>query len=154
MTFLLAAGLLAMLRQVPGKPESKGVNLKADIAEGVRWLLNHHLLRILALTMSVANVVSAGFRCVRALREAAAWARRTRLRSPSRHLRRRWSGRDVDRSTAAARGPVRGAAHARVAQLWPVAVGILVLFGVHTMVWGVIVVTIGQRDVLSGLLGR
>lgn len=31
---------------------------------------------------------------------------------------------------------------------------ILVLFGVHTMVWGVIVVTIRQRDVPSGLLGR
>lgn len=59
-TFLLAAGLLASLRAAPGKPEPRSTSLKADIAEGVRWLMNHRLLRTLAVTMAVANVVFCG----------------------------------------------------------------------------------------------
>ncbi|MFC0106807.1 MFS transporter [Kibdelosporangium aridum] len=56
-SFLVAAGLVAMVTRAPRRLEPKKTNLKADIKEGVRWLMNHRVLRTLAMTMSVANVV-------------------------------------------------------------------------------------------------
>ncbi|WP_202818923.1 MFS transporter [Actinosynnema sp. ALI-1.44] len=166
-TFLLAAGLLATLRQVPGRPEPKNTNLRADIAEGVNWLMNHRLLRTLALTMSAANVVFCGGFAVFVL-----------------YVKQRLGLDDLGYglllTTFAVGGLVGTLVTPRLArlvpakvllrgglvvetlthlalaatQLWQVAAAVLVLFGVHTMVWGTIVVTIRQRDVPSGLLGR
>nr|WP_042196075.1 MFS transporter [Kibdelosporangium sp. MJ126-NF4]CEL22388.1 Antibiotic efflux protein [Kibdelosporangium sp. MJ126-NF4]CTQ89243.1 Antibiotic efflux protein [Kibdelosporangium sp. MJ126-NF4] len=166
-TFLLAAGLLATLRAVPQRPEPRNTSLRADVAEGVRWLANHRLLRTLALTMSVANVAFCAAFAVFVL-----------------YVRQRLGLDEIGYGlllTTFAVGGLAGTLLAprlervvrarvllrlglvvetlthltlAVTQLWPVAAGILVLFGVHTMVWGVIVVTIRQRDVPDGLLGR
>lgn len=59
-TFVVAAVLVAATRPVAGDVAPVRGDLRGDIAEGVRWLWSHRLLRTLALTMGVANVAFCG----------------------------------------------------------------------------------------------
>ncbi|WP_217281265.1 MFS transporter [Kibdelosporangium persicum] len=166
-TFLLAAGLLARLSTGPGKREPAHTSLGKDIVEGVRWLKNHRVLRTLAITMCAANVVFCGAFAVFVL-----------------YVRQRLGLDDLGYGlllTTFAIGGLAGAAAAPGLQRkiparmllraglvveilthltlaastrWPIVAGVLVVFGVHTMVWGGIVLTIRQRTVPEGLFGR
>lgn len=166
-SFLVAAGLVATVTRAPRRLEPKKTNLKADIKEGVRWLMNHRVLRTLAMTMSVANVVFCAAFAIFVLYVqqrlgltevgygallttfaiggliGAVIAPRLQRRLPAKHLLR--AGLIVETLT-----------HLVLAITgdWLVASAILVVFGVHTTVWGNIVITMRQRVVPDGLLGR
>ena len=56
LTFVVAMLLAAGMRPVPAEAAEPRGSVRADIAEGVRWLWSHRLLRTLALSMAVANV--------------------------------------------------------------------------------------------------
>lgn len=61
-TFGIAAALVFMLAgqfAPKGKVSSGRINWKTEIAEGVRWLWNHHLLRSLAFLLGAANGLQA-----------------------------------------------------------------------------------------------
>ncbi|BCJ40327.1 MFS transporter [Actinoplanes ianthinogenes] len=167
-SFVAAAVLIAGLPAVPrpATPERRD-NLRADIAAGLRWLWRHRLLRTLAAAMGVANIafcaafavfvlyardrlglsgVGYGFLlttfAVGGLAGAgfATWL--SRRFGAGRVLR---AGLIVEIIThltlAVTTNPL-------------VAGGIIVIFGVHTMVWGVLVSTIRQRAVPDELRGR
>ncbi|MCE7002696.1 MFS transporter [Kibdelosporangium philippinense] len=51
-SFLIAAALIAGIAKTPEHPKKQ-----ADVKEGIRWLMNHRVLKTLAITMSLANVV-------------------------------------------------------------------------------------------------
>ncbi|MGY0231763.1 MFS transporter [Longispora urticae] len=141
--------------------------LRAEIAEGVRWLWHHPLLRALALGMGLANVAfCAAFatfvlyaRDRLGLSEVGygvlltAFAVGGLLGSVlSGRLRARFGATALLRAGLV----VELLTHVTLAVTrtpW-VAATVIVLFGVHSMVWGVIVVTLRQRVVPDGLLGR
>jgi predicted MFS family arabinose efflux permease len=141
--------------------------LTAEIREGVRFLFGHRLLRTLAVTMAVANLVFCGAFAVFVLYAKErlglsgvgygvlliAFAvggflgtlvapRLIRVVGPSPLLR---IGLLIE-----------AALHATLALTRTplVAALMIVLFGIHTTVWGVVVTTIRQRDVPSALFGR
>jgi predicted MFS family arabinose efflux permease len=167
LTFVVAAVLVAAMRPAPKEPVRPRGDLRADIAEGVRGLWSHRLLRTLALSMGVGNVALCGAFAAFIL-----------------YARERLGLTDVGYGfllTTFAVGGVLGTAvagrlqtsfgagrmlraglvvevltHLTLAitrQPW-VAATILTVFGVHTMVWGVIVTTLRQRAVPDRLLGR
>jgi predicted MFS family arabinose efflux permease len=169
-SFAAAAALVAGIRippPVPAAGPGRRPSLKADIAEGVRWLWRHKLLRTLAVTMAFGNVVFCAAFAIFVLYS------RDRLGLSS-------VGYGV-LLTAFAVGGLLGtvlaprllrqvsavlllrvgllievALHATLAATtlpW-VAAMMIVVFGIHTMVWGVVVVTIRQRSVPSRLYGR
>ncbi len=168
LTFALSAALLAGLRSVPAPPaERPRTRLRADIAEGVRWLLRHRLLRTLALTMAVGNVVfcaafaifvlyaterlgltSVGYGvllvafAVGGLLGTVVAPRLIRSIGPPTMLR---AGLVVETALHATLALTRSP--------WAVA-AMIVVFGVHTTVWGVIVTTVRQRDVPPAMYGR
>lgn len=167
LTFVVAAVLVAAMRPAPKEPVRPRGDLRADIAEGVRGLWSHRLLRALALSMGVGNVAFCGAFAAFIL-----------------YARERLGLTDVGYGfllTTFAVGGVLGTAVAGRLQTWfgagrmlraglvvevlthltlaitrqPwVAATILTVFGVHTMVWGVIVTTLRQRAVPDRLLGR
>ncbi|GAB2836254.1 MFS transporter [Actinoallomurus bryophytorum] len=165
-SFVAASVLVAGMRSVPAEPRSRGT-LRGDIAEGVRWLWSRRLLRCLALSMGIANVAFCGAFAVFVL-----YAReRLGLSGVGYGLLlttfavggltgtfvagrlQRWFG-----TTSVLRAGlfVEALTHLTLAvtrKPW-LAAAILVVFGVHTMVWGVIVTTLRQRAVPDRLLGR
>jgi MFS family permease len=166
LTFVAASVLVAGMRSVPAEPRPPAT-LRGDIAEGVRWLWSMRLLRCLALSMGIANVAFCGAFAVFVL-----YARE--------RLGLSGVGYGLLLTTFAVGGlagtAVAGRLQAWFGATWVLRVGlvvealthltlattrrpwlaaaILVVFGVHTMVWGVIVTTLRQRAVPGRLLGR
>lgn len=166
-TFVVAMLLVAGMRRVPAEADESFGSVRGDIADGVRWLWSHRLLRSLALSMGVANVAFCGAFAVFVL-----------------YARQRLGLSDVGYGfllTTFAVGGLVGTAVAgrlqrRLGATWLLRTGlvveavthltlaltrqpwlaatVLVVFGVHTMVWGVIVTTLRQRLVPDRLLGR
>jgi Na+/melibiose symporter-like transporter len=159
------AGASPADRDLPVAREGRG--LRADIADGLRWLWGHRLLRTLAAAMGVANIafcaafavfvlyarerlglsdVGFGFLlttfAVGGLAGAGFATRLSRRFGAGTVLR---AGLIVEAVThltlALTRNPL-------------VAGGIIVIFGVQTMVWGVLAATIRQRAVPDHLRGR
>jgi MFS family permease len=167
LTFVAAMLLVAGMRAAPAEAAGPRGSVRGDIAEGVRWLWSHRLLRSLALSMGVANIAFCGAFAVFVL-----YARR-RLglsdvgygfllttfavggllgTAAAGRLQKRFGATRVLRTGLV----VEAVTHLTLALTrhpW-VAAAVLVVFGVHTMVWGVIVTTLRQRLVPDRLLGR
>ncbi|RDI42780.1 MFS transporter [Nocardia mexicana] len=167
-SFCAAAALVATVRAA-SKPaiSTANISVREDIASGLRWLWRHRLLRTLALSMGVGNVAfCAAFAtfvlyaherlgvsgvgygllltasAVGGLLGTLAAGRLRSWLGAATLLR---AGLGVEAATHLALAVVRSP--------WAAAM-ILVMFGIHTMVWGVIVVTTRQRQVPDHLLGR
>ncbi|WUH99787.1 MFS transporter [Spirillospora sp. NBC_00431] len=166
-TFVVAAVLVAATRPVAGDVAPVRGDLRGDIAEGVRWLWSHRLLRTLALTMGVANVAFCGAFAVFVLyaRERlglsdvgygfllTTFAVGGLVGTAIASRLQKWLGAGW---LLRAGLVVEGVTHLSLAitrQPWVAAVT-LIAFGVHTMVWGVIATTVRQRAVPARLLGR
>ena len=141
--------------------------MRAEVAAGLRWLWRHRLLRTLAVTMAFGNLVfcaafaifvlysherlglsSVGYGFL--LTTFAAGGLLGTLVAP-RLLR-------VVGATPLLRAGllIEVALHATLAATTSplVAGAMIIVFGVHTVVWGVVVVTIRQRTVPSSMFGR
>ncbi len=167
-TFLVAGALLALLRPLPlpAVPRVPGT-LRADIAEGLRALWRQPALRLLAVCLAVMNVLfCAAFAAfvlyaehrlglapvaygvllsvwaVGGLLGALAAARLRARFGPGLLLR---VGLLIEIATEVVLATTRAP--------W-VAAAVLVLFGVHTTVWGVVTMSIRQRLVPDELRGR
>jgi MFS family permease len=179
LTFAASAALIASIRSVspPRRPAADAVapadgppapaGIRSEVAEGIRWLFRHRLLRTLAITMAVGNLVFCAAFAIFVL-----------------YARERLGLTDVGYGTllvAFAVGGLLGTlvaprlfAHFSSAVLlrcgllvevalhttlalttspW-VAALMIVVFGIHTSVWGVVVTTIRQRDVPQFMYGR
>jgi MFS family permease len=167
LTFAVAAALMATIRPIPAPPPEPRQNLSVEIADGVRWLWQHRLLRTLAVTMGLANVAF-----------CAAFA--TLVLYAQHRLGLSDVGYGLLLTTFAVGGLLGTGLAPRLQRIFGagtllragllvelvthatlavttkplVAAGILIVFGIHTMVWGVIVVTLRQRVVPHNLLGR
>jgi MFS family permease len=139
--------------------ESRRASIRADIAEGVRWLFRHRLLRTLAITMAVGNVVfSAAFSifvlyCTErlGLTEVGYGVLLTAFAVGG------VAGTFLAPRLIATFGPsplLRGGLLIEVARTPAVAAGMIVIFSIHAAVWGIVVTTVVQRDVPSTLYGR
>jgi MFS family permease len=137
------------------------------IGEGLRWLWRHRLLRTLAISMGVGNVVLCA-----AFASLVLYARHRLGLSEvgygyllitfavggllgtltAARLRRRFGSPTLLRAGLV----VETATHVSLAVVTDPrpAAAVLVVFGMHTMVWGVIVTTVIQRAVPDRLLGR
>lgn len=167
LTFAVAAALVATIRPIPAPPPAPRRGLRAEIAEGVRWLWEHRLLRTLAVSMGLANVafcaafatlvlyarqrlglsdVGYGF----LLTTFAVGGLLGTVLAPS--LQRTFGSGVLLRAGLV----VEVVTHTTLAITTTplVAAAILIVFGIHTVVWGVIVVTLRQRVVPQNLLGR
>ncbi|GAA5083882.1 MFS family permease [Thermocatellispora tengchongensis] len=168
-TFLVAAALTSAVRVAPaGRPaEAGGRSLRREVAAGVRWLWRHRLLRTLAASMAVSNVAFCAPFAVFALYAqqrlhltevgygvlltaygvgglvGTALASRLQARLGARTLLR--AGLVLETATHAV---LAATTHPLVAG------GILIAFGVHSVIWGVIVATLFQRSVPDELRGR
>ncbi|GIJ25198.1 MFS transporter [Micromonospora qiuiae] len=172
LTFAVSAALIATLRPRQAEPATPahappGRSLRGDIAEGVRWLWRHRLLRTLALSMGLANVAFCAAFAVFVL-----------------YCRQRLGLSDLGYGfllTAFAVGGLAGTAVAarlgralgnrallRAGLLievathlvlavtttpW-VAAATIIVFSLHGMIWGVTVASIRQRLVPAELRGR
>lgn len=168
LTFVAAAVLIARLRTVPPPaPVMPASSVASDISAGVRWLWRHRLLRTLAVTMGVGNLVFCAAFAIFVLYSTS-------------HLGLTPVGYGLLLTTFAAGGLlgtllaprllrtagatpllragllVEVALHATLAATGsaPVAGAVIVVFGVHTVVWGVVVTTIRQRTVPPAMFGR
>jgi MFS family permease len=167
LTFVVASLLVASMRPAPLEAVQSRGDLRGDIAEGIRWLWSHRLLRSLALSMGMANVAFCSAFAVFVL-----FARQRLGLSDVGYgfllttfavgglLGTAVAGRLQERFGATwvlrAGLVVEVVTHLTLAltrQPW-LAASILVVFGVHTMVWGVVVTTLRQRAVPDRLLGR
>ncbi|MFI6076079.1 MFS transporter [Actinoplanes sp. NPDC051343] len=167
LTFGASALLVASIRPLPAPSPSRAGRLSAEIAEGVRFLFGHRLLRTLAVTMAVANLVFCAAFAIFVLYAMqrlglsdvgygvlllafAAGGLLGTLVAP-RLLRA------VGASLLLRLGLlVEVALHATLALTTTplVAASMIVIFGIHTTVWGVVVTTIRQRDIPAALFGR
>ncbi|WP_436530202.1 MFS transporter [Actinoplanes sp. HUAS TT8] len=167
-SFVVAAGLIASLRLGPPVPAVHDRrDLRVEIGEGLRWLGRHRLLRTLATGMGVANIAFCAAFAVFVL-----------------YARERLGLSDVGYgfllTTFAVGGLVGAGSAARLAHRFgtarvlraglivevithltlavttnPIVAGsVIVIFGVHTTVWGVLVASIRQRTVPDQLRGR
>jgi MFS family permease len=166
-SFVIAAVLIAVLRNVPAQAPVERRTVRAEIGEGLRWLWRHEVLRTLGLCLCLMNLTLMGAVSILVLYSG------ERL-----GLDPRWFGlllsaiavggllgtavssRLIDRfgPTALLRvglvieaGTHLGLALAR--DVW-VAGAILAVFGVHAVVWNVITQSIRQREVPDELRGR
>jgi predicted MFS family arabinose efflux permease len=165
LTFGVSALLVASIRPLPA-PEPSG-RLRSEIGAGVRFLFAHRLLRTLAATMAVANLVFCAAFAIFVL-----------------YAKERLGLSDVGYGVlllAFAAGGFLGTLIAPrllrvVGASWLLRLGLLVeaalhttlalttsplvaalmivIFGIHTTVWGVVVTTIRQRDVPAVMFGR
>jgi MFS family permease len=166
-TFVLAAVLVAAMRPVPADEPRPGGHLRLDIAEGLSRLWHHRLLRTLAATMGVANIVFCGAFAIFVL-----YARRRLGLSEVGYgyllmtfaaggllgtaavgrLRSRFGATTLLRAGLV----VETCTHLVLAfttATW-LAATTLVVFAVHAMVWGAIATSVMQRSVPDRLLGR
>ena len=167
-TFLVAALCLAAIRWRPPRREpAPPTTVYADIAEGLRALWARAPLRLLAVTLSVMNVLfCAAFAAFVLYAERrlglapvgygvllSVWALGGLLGSVvAGRLTDRFRSGDLLRAGLV----VEVATHLTLAVTTSpyVAAPVLVLFGVHTMVWGVVVTSLRQRLVPDRLRGR
>ncbi|MFB9251745.1 MFS transporter [Sphaerisporangium melleum] len=167
LTFLVAAALTSAIHITPAKQPVAGDSVREDIATAIRWLWRHRLLRTLAVSMGVANVAFCAAFAIFALyaqqrlgltevgyglllttfgigglaggllvpRLGARFGTRTLLRG----------GLIVEIIT-----------HAVLAATTEplIAAAILIIFGVHSVNWGIVVTTGFQRAVPDELRGR
>lgn len=166
-TFIAAAILVASMRAAPVVQPARSRPLRLDIAEGIRFVWTNQLIRTLGVSMAVANFAfgaafsvfvlyvrdrlglsTAGYGLLLttfgvgglAGTAASGWLRR-RIGATA-LLRAGLFLEAVTHFTLAA-----------TRQAW-VAAAILVAFGVHTMVWGVVATTVRQQATPNRLLGR
>lgn len=166
-SFAVAAALLATIRPIPAPLREPRHSLRTEIATGVRWLWRNELLRTLAVSMGLANVVfGAAFAIfVLYVRERLGLAEvgyglmlttfavgglLGTLLAP--RLKARFGAAVLLRAGLLVEVMTHLTLAATTTPL--VAAAVLVAFGIHTMVWGVIVLTLRQRLVPGGLLGR
>ncbi len=168
-TFLAAAALLSLLpRQVGRSSEPvERRRLRVEIAEGVRWLWHHRVLRMLAVSLSLMNLTLFGAFSILVLYA------RDRLGLPeigyglllacsavgglagsvvAGPLERRFGASLLLRVGLV----IETATHlvfALTRSPWVAGVTYLV-FGLHAIVWGVVTLSIRQRVVPARLLGR
>jgi MFS family permease len=168
--FLLAALLLCRLRWRPTaevvESRSRGW-LRRDVAEGLHWLWHHPGVRLLAVVLGVMNVTFMAAFAVWVLYaldrlglSAAGFGLLLTASAAGGLVGAASTGRLTDRFGAAtllrAGLLVETAVHVVLALTrspW-VAGAAMVAFGAHAAVWGIVVVTIRQRLVPPGLLGR
>lgn len=168
LTFAVAAALVATIRPIPALPPvAPRRSLREEITDGVRWLFGHQLLRTLAVSMGLANLAFCA-----AFATLVLYARQRLGLSDlgfgfllttfavgglvGTVLAPRLQ-RIVGAGTLLRAGlVVEFVTHVTLAITTTplVAAAILIVFGIHTMVWGVIVVTLRQRVVPAHLLGR
>jgi predicted MFS family arabinose efflux permease len=165
-TFGVSALLVASIRPLPAPPERSG-RLTSEISSGVRFLFAHRLLRTLAVTMAGANLVFGAAFAVFVLYATqrlglsdigygvlllafAVGGFLGTLVAP-RLLRAVGASRLLRLGLL-----VEAALHTTLALTTNplVAALMIVIFGIHTTVWGVIVTTIRQRDIPAELFGR
>lgn len=142
-------------------------SLRADVAEGVRWLWRHRLLRTLAVTMAFGNLVFCAAFAIFVLYSAdrlglsgvgygvlltafAGGGLAGTLVAPA--LLRIAGATTLLRAGLFAEVALHATLAATTVPL--VAAAMIVVFGVHTVVWGVVATTIRQRAVPSELFGR
>jgi predicted MFS family arabinose efflux permease len=168
-TFVAAAMLVASMRATPAvhAEPARSRPLRLDIAEGIRWVWKHQLIRTLSVSMAVANFAfgaafsvfvlyvrarlglsAAGYGLLLTTfgiggllgTAASGWLRRTL--GAAALLR---AGLFLEAVTHLTLAVTR--------QAW-VAAAILIAFGVHSMVWGVTVSIVRQVATPNHLLGR
>ena len=169
-TFAVSAVLVATIRVVSPATSAVSVarpRLWAEIGAGVRWLWRHRLLRTLAVTMAVGNIV---FCAAFAIFVLYAYQRLGLTEIGYGVLLVAFAvggllgtlvaptliGR-LDASPLLRAGLlIEVALHATLAATRSpyAAAAMIVIFGVHTTVWGVVVTTIRQRDVPAAMFGR
>lgn len=175
-SFLAAAAIMSTVRTAAPPASEDGPkapaadarpSLLAEVGEGVRWLRGHRLLRTLALCMGLGNLVYCAAFAVFViyardrlgvseqgygfllLTFAVGGLLGTGLAT---RLEARFGAATLLRAGLA----IEAITHLCLAltdQVW-VAVPVLIVFGVHTMVWGTVVTTLRQRLVPDRLLGR
>jgi predicted MFS family arabinose efflux permease len=167
LTFAAAAALIATLRPVQAPPAAARTRLRTDVTTGVRWLAGHRVLRTVSLAMGIGNVAFCAAFSVFVLYV------RDRLGLTNlgyglllttfaiggtlgivtvRRLKQRWPASTLLRAGLL----IETFTHVVLAvatQVW-VAAAVLILFGVHTMVWGSVAATVYQQAVPDELLGR
>jgi MFS family permease len=166
LTFGVSALLVAAIRPLPAPDPGPG-RLWSEIGSGVRFVFTHRLLRTLAVTMAAANLVFGAAFAVFVLYASArlglsdvgygvlliAFAVGGFLGT----LVAPRLIRSVGASVLLRAGLlVEVALHATLAVTRSplVAAGMIVVFGIHTTVWGVVVTTIRQRDTPQSMFGR
>ena len=168
-TFLVAAGLVALLPRSAGRATEpvERRRLRVEIAEGVRWLWHHRVLRMLAVSLCLMNLTLLGAFSILVLYA------RDRLGLPevgyglllacsaigglagsvvAAPLERRFGASLLLRVGLV----IETCTHlvfALTRTPW-VAAGTYLLFGLHAIVWGVVTLSIRQRVVPARLLGR
>ncbi|MBR7831709.1 MFS transporter [Actinospica durhamensis] len=171
LTFLVAAALVATLRpaKVPtAKPTpTPRPRLRTDLTTGIRWLARQRVLRTISIAMGLGNVAFCGAFSIFVLYVhrrlgltdlgygllLTTFAVGGTLGTLSvRRLRRRFGATSLLRAglfvEALTHLVLAASTHA-----WIVAVT-LVVFGVHTMVWGSLAATLYQQRVPDELRGR
>jgi MFS family permease len=167
LTFVVAAALVAKIRPTPAPPAQPHAALHTEIAEGIRWLWRHRLLRTLAVSMGVGNVA---FCCAFAVFVLYTRQRLGLSDVGYGFLLTTFAVGGLLGTTIAARLQatvgttallragliIEAVTHATLATTTTplIAATILIVFGIHTMVWGIIVATVRQRVVPPHLLGR
>ncbi|GAA3806776.1 MFS transporter [Sphaerisporangium flaviroseum] len=166
LSFLVAAALTSAIRVTPAKPVA-GDSVRADIATALRWLWRHRLLRTLAVSMGVANVAFCAAFAIFAL-----YAQQRlglseigyglllttfgigglagSILAP--RLGRRFGARALLRGGLIVEIITHAVLAATTEPL--VAAAILIVFGVHSVNWGIVVTTWFQRAVPDELRGR
>jgi MFS family permease len=166
--FLLAVLLISRIRADtrPQRGEHQ-TSFRADMAEGVRWLIGHPPMRTLALTIVTFNVTY-----------GAAWGVLVLYAGERLHmdaigfgllttavaiggvigtfgfgwLERRFSFANIMRVGLTIETLTHLSLAITTSPIW--ALGTLVVFGAHAFVWGTISTTVRQRAVPNELLGR
>ena len=168
-TFVLAAGLVALLPRHVGRAVEPGERrrLRAEIAEGVRWLWHHRVLRMLAVSLCLMNVTFFGAFSILVL-----YARdRLGLSEVgygvllacssvggltgsvvAGRLERRF-GASLLLRVGLVVETVTHLVFALTRSPW-VAGATFAVFGVHAIIWGVVTLSLRQRVVPGRLLGR
>ena len=171
LTFAVAAALIATLRPVPmASRPTDGVartRLRSDLTTGARWLARHRVLRTVSVSMGIGNIAFCA-----AFADFVLYAREhlgltdlgyglllttfaiggTLGTLTIRRLTRRWPAATLLRAGLFIEA-LTHAALAATTHVW-IAAAVLILFGVHTMVWGSLCSTLYQQRVPDELRGR
>ncbi|GAA3350747.1 MFS transporter [Amorphoplanes nipponensis] len=167
LSFAASAALVAGIGSLPATRPRPRTSLRADIAEGLRWLWQHRLLRALAVTMAFGNVVFCAAFAIFVLyaferlglgqlgygvllTAFAVGGLAGTVAAPP--LLRTVSATVLLRTGLV----VEAALHATLALTrtpW-VAAAMIVVFSVHAAVWGTVVTTLRQRSVPGPIYGR
>lgn len=167
-SFVLAGVLIATLPRAAGAPpEVDRAALRTEIAEGVRWLWRHRVLRMLALSLCLMNITFFGAFSILVL-----WSRQRLGFGPlgyglllscsavggvigsvlAARLERRLGASTLLRVGLL----IETATHLTLALTRTPWVGCLAIgvFGVHAVVWGTVTMALRQRVVPGQLRGR